>query len=60
MDNILQSQAGNKLHEAIAKHCDRIYLWALIRKGVFNSSEFEFETFGTTFFENPGLWKCHE
>lgn len=60
VDDILQSEVGHTLHEAIATHCDRIYLWALIRKGVFNSSEIEFEKFGTYLFANPGLWKCHE
>ena len=58
VDDLRQSEVGHQLHAAIAKHCDRIYLWALIRKGVFNSSEIEFNSFGTTLFENPDLWKC--
>lgn len=59
-DIVHQSEVGQRLHEVIASHADRVYLWALIRKGVFNSTDIEFEPFGTTLFENPGLWKCHK
>lgn len=57
-DEIKRSDVGQKLHAAIYRSCDHIYLWSLERVGVFNSNSIVFQTEGPTLFEYPSIWGC--
>ena len=57
-NDLKMSDVGSKLHAAIYRSCDHVYLWALQRGGVFNSSSLIFQKSGPSLFENPAMWGC--
>lgn len=57
-DELQAGEVGKRLHSAIYQSCDRIYLWSLKSKGVFNSRRVLFQKQGPYLFEAPYLWGC--